>query len=83
MTGFTKWFNTFISEKEIGYKAFELQDSTGMTHFIDSDFVIEAIKTAPKHEQTAIKNMLVKIDYINGDVLDYFKHLAQALVNSY
>ena len=48
-------------------------------NFIPLGCVIEAIKSAPIHEQKAIKNMLVKVDFINGDVCDYFKHLAQAI----
>jgi hypothetical protein len=30
-------------------------------------------------EKKAIKDWLVKIDFVNGNVLDYFKHLAQAI----
>jgi hypothetical protein len=35
---------------------------------------------APEHEQAAIKNTIVRIDFANGDVMHYFKHLAGALV---
>jgi len=30
-------------------------------------------------EQKAIKNILVKIDFQNGNIMDFFKHLAQAI----
>ena len=41
--------------------------------------VVAAMQLAPKHEQAAIKTMLVKIDFVNGDVCRYLKHLAQAI----
>lgn len=34
---------------------------------------------APASEQRAIKTMLVKIDFVNGDVRKYLRHLAQAI----
>ena len=37
------------------------------------------IENAPAREQDGIKTMLVRIDFANGDVMDYFKHLAGAL----
>ena len=76
---FTKWFNTFLSEKNLPCKSWDI--TVGDTfHIIDSDVVIEAIKNAPAHEQKGIKNMLVRIDFQNGDVLRYFKHLAHGLI---
>lgn len=78
---FKNWFKTFIDEKALPFKSWEiLQDE--QIHFIDSDVVIEAILSAPHHEQEAIKAMLVKIDFVNGDVNDYFKHLARGLIAS-
>lgn len=82
MTTFTKWFETFLEEKNLPFESFELNNS-GEVHFIDTDIVIEAIKGAPAAEQNGIKNMLVKIDFLNGNVNHYFQHLAQALVNNY
>lgn len=49
------------------------------TNFMTVEVVVEHILIAPKREQEAIRNMLVKIDFHNASVLDYFKHLAQAL----
>ena len=83
MSTFNTWFNTFTAEKEIPYASWELVSNDGTTHMIDNDVVIETIKTAPAHEQAGIKNILVKIDFANGDVNHFFKHLAQALVNNY
>ena len=78
---FTKWFNTFLEEKDLTPQSWELVDREGVTHWIGSDVVIEAIHNCSAQEQAGIKNMLVKIDFMNGDVMDYFKHLAGALIN--
>ena len=42
--------------------------------------IINAIKTTSKDEQSEIKNILVAIDYKNGDIKDYLRHLSKALI---
>ena len=83
MSNFNNWFNTFIDEKDVPYSIWEIEATDDTIHVIDSDAVIEAIKGAPAHEQNGIKAIIVKIDFMNGNVNDYFRHLAQALVNNY
>ena len=80
MNAFNKWFQTFLDEKNLSYRSWEITDAEGTWHLIDSDVVIEAIKNAPAHEQKSIKSTIVRIDFVNGDVLDFFHHLAKALV---
>lgn len=76
---FKTWFQTFLDEKSLPHEYWEIEHE-GDIHFIDSDVVIEAIMAAPASEQEAIKNMIVKIDFANGNVNDYFKHLAKGLI---
>ena len=78
----TTYFDRFFREKNLPVCSWEIMDGDTV-HFINSDVVIEAIKGAPQHEQAAIKKMLIRIDFANGDVLDYLKHLATALVKVY
>ena len=78
---FNKWFETFLEEKDLPYESWELVNKDGETHFIDTEVIIETIKNCNNKEQTGIKNMLIKIDFANGNVNDYFKHLAHALIN--
>lgn len=76
---FGKWLDTFIAEKNIDTEhAFEVEGPSGANH-IPVGCVIEAIKSTSAHEQAAIKDMIVKIDFVNGDVLHYFAHLAKAI----
>ena len=82
-TSFNQWLDTFIQEKGIDLDyTFTIEDD-GVTHIFELGNIIENIKTTSKEEQNAIKDMIVKIDFNNGDVVDYFKHLAKALVKNY
>jgi len=83
MASFTKWFETFLAEKALPIKSWEIEDASGTVHFIDSEVVIEAIKGAPANEQAQIKDTIVKIDFANGDVNHFFGHLAKGLVANF
>jgi hypothetical protein len=79
MTTFETWLDTFIDEKGFDLEElFEVDGAAGW-NLIPLGVVVDAIKNAPDHEQRAIKTMLVKIDFYNGDAMDYFRHLAKAL----
>ena len=77
---FKEWFQTFLEEKDLPIVSWEIKDLNGVSNFIDSDVVIEAIYGAPSHEQAQIKDTIVKIDFANGNVNHFFKHLATGLV---
>jgi len=80
---FDNWLDTFIEEKEIDpNESFTIQTPNN-THIFEIGNVIENIKATSKEEQEQIRDMIVKIDYSNGDVVDYFKHLANALAQNY
>ncbi len=76
---FTKWLDTFLAEKGIDLEQMLFVNGPSGENAIPVECLVEAIKSAPSHEQSGIKSMIVKIDFINGDVLDYFRHLAQAI----
>ena len=76
---FTTWLNMLVDEKGIDREeVIEVKGPSGM-NFIPVECLLQEIIQAPRHEQDGIKNMLVKIDFHNGDVMHYFKHLAQAI----
>lgn len=78
-TGFQKWFDTFVEEKGIDLEQrFEVEGPSG-TNSIPYGCVCEAIRTTVGNEQKQIKDTIVKIDFHNGDVLHFFRHLGQAL----
>lgn len=76
---FAKWLDTFISEKGIDTEhVLEAEGDSG-TNFIPVGVIVEMMRGAPAQEQRGLKEMIVKIDFYNGDVLHYFTHLAQAV----
>lgn len=77
--GFMKWLDTFISEKGIDRdELLEVEGPSGL-NIMPVSMLVGLIKTAPKNERNAIKSMLVKIDFVNGDVRKYLAHLAKAV----
>lgn len=62
---------------------FEITDTNGLTHFIDTDFVIEAIYNAPLNEQQVISQTLRKLDFYNKNIVDYLRYLAEVLIKRF
>lgn len=82
-SAFNKWLDTFIEEKGIDLEqVIEIKTETN-THYFEVGNIIANIKATTLEEQAGIKDMIVKIDFHNGDVVDYFRHLAQALAENY
>ena len=82
-SAFNKWLDTFIEEKGIDLEqVIEIKTETN-THYFEVGNIIANIKATTPEEQAGIKDMIVKIDFYNGDVVDYFRHLAQALAENY
>ena len=82
-TPFQNWLQTFSEEKQIDRdQIFEIE-LNGNTHMVEVGHVLDQIHSAPDHEQAAIKDILVKIDFHNGDVYHFLGHLAKALAANY
>ena len=78
-TATTRYLVTFFEEKDIDKEErFEVEGASG-ANSIPYGVVIEAILATGREEQTGIANMLRRIDFRNGDVRAYLRHLAQAL----
>jgi hypothetical protein len=79
MTTFANWFKTFNEEKGIDPETnIEVEGPSG-TNFMTLENVFEAILATSPSEQAQIKAMIVKIDFANGNVVNYYKHLAKAI----
>lgn len=77
------YLSNFFEEKQIEYSVFEITDSNGLVHFIDSDYVIHLIFVAPVTEQRVICQTLRKLDFYNKPIIDYLKYLAEVLVKKF
>ena len=77
---YNKWLDTLVDEKGIDREEeIIVEGKSGVVNFMTVETVIEAIKATGKVEQQKIKDTLVLIDFKNGDITHYFRHLAQAL----
>jgi hypothetical protein len=77
---FSKWLDTFLSEKEIDTEeVLEVEASDGTPNHIPVGSLVDLMKSAPAHEQAGIRSMIVRIDFANGDVRRYLRHLARAV----
>lgn len=80
---FARWLDTFLEEKEIDLEeVLEVKGKQWGTNYIPVGVLVQAMKRAPKHEQEAIKTMLVKIDFRNAPVRPYLAHLGQAIARN-
>lgn len=80
---FNKWIDRFIEEKDIDrYETFTIEKNGNM-HIFEFGHIIDTMKITSIEEQEEIKNNLIRIDFVNGDVRGYLKHLANALINTY
>ena len=76
------YLKTFFEEKNLPYAEFEIETADNV-HFISNEIVIEHIMIAPAHEQEGIANIIRQIDFKNGDVNHFLKHLAGAIAANY
>ena len=77
--GFDKWLDTFISEKGIDTEQYIEVEGPGGANHMPVSAVLDAMKSTTDAEKSKIKNTFVLIDFKNGDVLHFIKHLAQAI----
>ena len=76
---FAQWLDTFVEEKGIDTEMLlEVEGKSG-TNIIPVAVLLDTMKYTTTSEQAEIKKMIVRIDFVNGNVLDYFRHLARAI----
>ena len=81
------FFETFFTEKNLTEEIYEVEAKTGgifgTTHLIPTSAVIAKIKTTKGNEAKQIEGILRKIDFANGDVHHFLRHLAQAMADQF
>jgi len=79
MTKFNQWLNTYIEESNINLNdTFEI-NKNGTLNIISYGSIVERIKNTTKQEQDKIKDIIVNIDFLNGDILHFFRYLGQSV----
>ena len=88
-TSFTgiDFFETFFAEKNLTEEIYEVESKNesifGTTHLIPTSRVIERIMTTRGDEAKQIEGILRQIDFHNGDVHHFLRHLAQAMADQF
>jgi len=79
MQTFKQYIDALFSEKGIDLEQrIEVEGPSG-TNSIPASIVVDAIKEANQGERDQIRATFQKIDFHNGDVMHFVKHLAQAI----
>jgi hypothetical protein len=76
---FTQWLDTFLDEKKLPNKQFNI-DYAGDLHFFNSEQIIDLVRKSSPREQSQFKSIIVKIDFLNGDVNHFLEHLAKGYI---
>jgi hypothetical protein len=76
---FKNWIETFVSEKNIDIETIIEADGDSGVNFIPVGVLLDAMSKANPDHQKQMKQTLVMIDFNNGDIMHYFKHLAKAI----
>jgi hypothetical protein len=79
MSAFEHWFRTFIEEKDLPVVGWEIEWKDNI-HLIDNYDMVEIICELPAEQQSKIKDKLVGIDFLNGDVNHFLKYLAEGYI---
>jgi hypothetical protein len=76
--------STFFAEKDFEIRTYEVTSpTTGDSHIITTDVVIERILSTQGQERQQVTGILQQLDFRNGDFHHFFKHLATALAANY
>jgi len=76
---FKQWLDTFISEKNLPMENTFTIEKNNNLNIMTYKTIYEHMLIANDQEQKKIKDTIVKIDFLNGNVLDFFKHLGNAI----
>jgi len=79
MNNFKNWIDTFIDEKDLPMEDTFTIDKNGTMNIMSYKTIYEHMLIANDQEQEQIKNMIVKIDYMNGNILNFFQYLGKLI----
>ena len=75
----TKYLRDFFAEKDIPEVSWTITGKNGTPNYMSNVVVVEHIAQCSVQEARQIENVLRKIDFANGDVNHFLRHLAGAL----
>lgn len=76
------FFSRFFAEKDIENRIYEIEVGDTL-HIVETGAVIERIAQTQGEERLHIEAIIRKIDFYNGDLHHFFRHLAEYMAKSY
>lgn len=76
---FKQWLDTFIYEKGLSMEEIFTLKKNKNLNIMSYQTIYEHMLMTNAQEQKKIKDIIVQIDFLNGDVLKFFKHLGNAI----
>lgn len=76
-----KWLETYFEEKEVPFDVLTVTVDSE-THLISTETIIDLILQTPENEAAQIAPMIRKIDFHNGDLVPFLKHLAVCFIKT-
>lgn len=74
------YLNTLLEEKGISQETvLEVTGSEWGTNFMPISVVVDFVSNLDTNTQNKIKDTLVKIDFHNGDVIDFITYIAKGI----
>jgi len=75
-----KYLNTLLEEKGISQeRVLEVTGSEWGTNFMPISVIVDFLSNLDKETQKKVKNTFVKIDFHNGDIVDFLNHIAKGI----
>lgn len=68
-----------LEEKDIDNEVIEVEHNN-VTHFVEMKFLIELMESTTASEKKVIEKTMRQIDFKNGDMFHYMKHLAKGFI---
>ena len=74
------YINNFFAEKTVEHTDWSLTNSKGQQHYIDSDVVIEHIKTSSVEMQIIFSKKLRELDFHNAPIEPFLEYVAKGMI---
>ncbi|MFX0057455.1 MAG: hypothetical protein ACFE8J_04065 [Candidatus Heimdallarchaeota archaeon] len=80
---FKQWFETFLEEKglDLDNTVIEFTNDKGIWNYMTLGTIYEYILDLPHDIQDQFKEKIVIIDFHNGDIMHFFKYIANYISN--
>lgn len=74
------YLNTLLEEKGISQeRVLEVTGSEWGTNFMPISVVVDFLSNLDTNTQKKVKDTFVKIDFHNGDIVDFLKYIAKGI----